>query len=50
MEKEYARLIKTPYRNLMLDRRVLKIEKRFVGHNLFLSQEVVWHEVWIRGL
>jgi hypothetical protein len=35
---------------LMLDRWVLKIEKRLVGHILFLPQEVVRCEVWISGL
>jgi hypothetical protein len=30
--KEYVGLIETPYQNLMLDRRVLRIEERLVGH------------------
>jgi hypothetical protein len=32
---------KTPYRNLMLDRRVLKTNEILAGHMLFLPQEVV---------
>jgi hypothetical protein len=48
--KEDVRLTKTPYWNLMLDRRVLRIEKRPMGHKSFLPQEVVWHDVWTRGL
>jgi len=34
--KEYARLTKTPYWNLMLDRWVLRIEERLVWHKSFL--------------
>jgi hypothetical protein len=34
--KEYAELTKTPYWNLMLDRRVLRIEQRPTKHKLFL--------------
>jgi hypothetical protein len=45
--EEYARLTKTPYRNMMLDRWVMIIEERFTGHMSFLPQEVVWCEVWI---
>jgi len=33
----------------MLDRRVLRIEEKLIEHKLFLSQEMVWCEVWIRG-
>jgi len=43
-----TRLIETPYRNMMLDRRITKIEERFIRHKLFLSQEMVWCEVWSR--
>ncbi len=32
---------KTPYRNLMLEKQVLKIEKIPARHKLFLPQEVV---------
>jgi hypothetical protein len=39
--EEYAGLTKTPYRNLMLDRRVLRIEERPAGHKSFVPQEVV---------
>jgi len=39
--EEYARLTRTPYRNLMLDKRVLRIEERLAGHMSFLAQEVV---------
>ncbi len=45
--KEYARLIETPYRNLMLDRWILKTKEKIIGHKLFLSQEVVQCEIWI---
>jgi hypothetical protein len=48
--KEYAGLIKTPYQNQMLDRQVLKIEKRLKGHMSFLPQEMVWWDVWTKGL
>ncbi len=49
--KEYVGLTETPYQNLIcLDRRVMIIEERFAGHKSFLSQKVVWHEVWTRGL
>jgi hypothetical protein len=47
--EEYARLTKTPYQNLMLDRRVLRTEERPMGHKLFLPQEVVRQEVWTGG-
>jgi hypothetical protein len=39
--EEYARLTETPYQNLMLDKLVLIIEEKFVGHMSFLPQEVV---------
>jgi hypothetical protein len=48
--KEYARLTETPYRNMMLDRRVMIIEERLTRHRSFLPQEVVWCEIWIGGL
>jgi hypothetical protein len=48
--KEYVGITKIPYRNLMLDRRVLIIEERLAGHRLFLPQKVVRCEVWIGGL
>ncbi len=34
--RKYVRITKTPYQNVMLGRRVLRIEKRLVGHRLFL--------------
>ncbi len=41
----------TQYRNLMLDKQVLRTEKRPIGHmSSFLPQEVVRCEVWIGGL
>jgi hypothetical protein len=48
--EEYVRLIETPYRNLMLDRQVLRIKERLIGHNLFLPQEVVRQDIWTGGL
>jgi hypothetical protein len=48
--KGRCRVIETPYWNLMLDRRMLIIEQRHVGHKLFLPQEVVWRDVWTRDL
>jgi len=36
-----ARFIKTPYQNLMLDKGVLRIKERPMGHKLFLPQDVV---------
>jgi len=39
--EEYARLTKPPYRNLMLDRRVLKTKERPTWHKWFLPQKVV---------
>jgi hypothetical protein len=47
---EFARLTKTPYRNLMLDKKVLRIEERLVGHKPFLPREVVQHEIWTKRL
>jgi hypothetical protein len=43
-------ITKTPYWNIMLDKRVLKIVERPAGHMSFLPQEVVRREVWIGGL
>jgi hypothetical protein len=34
--EEYPRLTKTPYSNMMLDRRVLKIKERHARHKSFL--------------
>jgi len=48
--REYARISKTPHRNLMLDKRVWRIEERLARHRSFLSQEVVRHEVLTSGL
>jgi hypothetical protein len=48
--EEYEGLIETPYWNLMLDKRVLRIKERFVGHRSSLPQKVVQHEIWTRGL
>jgi hypothetical protein len=39
--KEYARLIETPYQNLMLDTQVLRTEERIARHMSFLLQEVI---------
>jgi len=47
--KKDARLIETPYQNLMLDKEVLRIEERHAGHILVLPQEVVQQDVWIKG-
>ncbi len=47
--KEYARIIKTLYQNLMLERQVLRTKERPIEHRLFLPQEVVQCEVWIHG-
>jgi hypothetical protein len=44
---EHSRIVETPYRNLMLDKRVLRIEEKPTRQKLFLPQEVVWCEVWI---
>jgi hypothetical protein len=49
--EEYVGITETQYRNLMLDKQVLRTEKRLVGHmSSFLPQEVVRCEVWIGGL
>ncbi len=48
--KEYVGIIKSPYQNLMLDRKVLKTKEKFIRHRLFLLQEVVRLEVWTSGL
>ncbi len=48
--EEYVGLIKTPYQDLMLDKWILRTKERFMGHKLFLPQEMVWHEMWIGGL
>ncbi len=48
--EEYVGITKTPYWNIMLDKRVLKIVERPAGHMSFLPQEVVRREVWIGGL
>jgi hypothetical protein len=34
----------------MLDRWVMKTEEILAGHRSFLPQEVVWREIWARGL
>jgi hypothetical protein len=39
--EEFVGLIETPYRNVMLDRRIMQIDERLVGNRLFLPQEVV---------
>ncbi len=33
----------------MLDIQVLRTKERHVGHKSFLPQEVVRHDIWIRG-
>jgi hypothetical protein len=38
--KEYAGLIKTPYLNLMLDKRVLRTKEKPKRHILFLPQDI----------
>ncbi len=42
-------IIKNPYQNLMLDKRVLRTEERPIRPKSFLSQKVVQHEVWTSG-
>ncbi len=44
--EEYAWRTETPNQNLMLDRYVVKIEERLVGHMSFLPQEVLQREIW----
>jgi len=41
---------RNPIFNLMLDRWVMRMEETPTGHMLFLPQEVVWREIWTRGL
>ncbi len=48
--QEYARFTETPYWNLMLDKQLLRIEERPMGHRLFIPQVVVHHEIWIGDL
>ncbi len=48
--EEYARLIKTPYQNLILDRQILKTEERLAKHMSILPQEVIRWDIWIEGL
>jgi hypothetical protein len=45
--REYARITKTPYWNLTLDRQVLRTKERPVGQMSFIPQEVVRSEIWI---
>jgi hypothetical protein len=45
-----CRVIETPYWNLMLDRGVLRIEERPIGHKSFIPQKVVRRDIWTRGL
>jgi hypothetical protein len=47
--KEYVGITQTPYQNLILHMRVLKIEKKPSRHKPFLPQEVVRCEVWNGG-
>jgi len=47
--KEYVGLRETPFQNLMLDRRVLRIEERLARHRSFLPQEVVRWDIWTKG-
>ncbi len=42
--EEYVGLTKTSYHNLMLDRWVLRMKERLIGHMSFLPQGVVWHK------
>jgi hypothetical protein len=48
--KEYARITETPYKNPMMDRQVLIIEEKLVGHMSFLPLLVVQQDVWTWGL
>ncbi len=34
----------------MLDKKVLRIEEKLVGHKPFLPREVVQHEIWTKHL
>jgi len=45
----YVGITKISYRNLMFDRRILRIKERLARHMSFLPQEVVRHEVWTSG-
>ncbi len=47
---EYAKITKTPYQNMMLDKWILRAKERPIGHRSFLPQEVVRHEVWTSNL
>jgi hypothetical protein len=49
-KEEYARLIETPYYNMMLDKWVLRTKERPARHKFFLLQEVVQWDVWTGGL
>jgi hypothetical protein len=48
--RKYGHIPKNPYQNLMLEKQVLKIEKRPTRHKLFLPQEVVRREIWTSGI
>jgi hypothetical protein len=43
-------ITKTPYLNLILDRRVMNIEERLARHMSFPPQEVVRCEIWTGDL
>jgi hypothetical protein len=45
--KEYAGLIKTPYRNLVLDKRVFGTKKRPERHILFLPKTLANDWMWV---
>jgi len=47
--KLYAGITKISYRNLMFDRRILRIKERLARCMSFLPQEVVRHEIWTSG-
>ncbi len=34
----------------MLDKQMLRTKERHVGHMSFLPQEVVWRDIWTKGL
>jgi hypothetical protein len=48
--REYVKIIKAPYQNMMLNKQISRTKERLVKHRLFLAQEVVRHEIWIGGL
>jgi len=48
--REYVRITKTPYWNLMLDMQVMRKKERHARHKSFLPQEVVRRDVWTNGL